>query len=202
MAQPPGFVDPRFPYHVCRLKKALYGLRQAPLAWFQRFSSYLTSLGFLQSHCGSSLFHFHRGTSIIYLLLYVDDIIVTGNDSSLLHNFISRTHREFAIKDLGRLNYFLGLEVSYTSDGLFVGQAKYARDILERAELLDSKPAPPRWQLENLLLVMVIPFVILRCTGLLLGLFSISPSLVMISRTPSVRLANFFNLRLMIIFWR
>lgn len=70
----------------------------------------------------------------------MDDIIVTGNDSSLLHNFISRTHQEFAIKDLGHLNYFLELEVSYTSDGLFVGQAKYAHDILERAKLLDSTP--------------------------------------------------------------
>ena len=69
----------------------------------------------------------------------MDDIIITGNDQSLLQRFISQTHKEFAIKDLGRLNYFLGLEVSYTHDGLFIGQAKYAHDILKRAELLDSK---------------------------------------------------------------
>lgn len=62
-----------------------------------------------------------------------------GSDTNLLKKFISRTHYEFAIKDLGHLNYFIGLEVSYTSDGLFVGQAKYAHDILECAELLDSK---------------------------------------------------------------
>lgn len=117
MALPPGFVDPRFPNHVCRLKKAFYGLCQAPLAWFQRFISYLLSLGFRQSRSDSSLFHFHRGTYIIYLLLYVDDIIVTWNDSTALQNFISCTHREFAFKDLGKLNYFLRLEVSYTLDG-------------------------------------------------------------------------------------
>lgn len=70
----------------------------------------------------------------------MDDIIITDNNPPLMNNFISRTHHEFAIKDLGRLNYFLGLEVSCTSYGLFVGQAKYAHDILERAELLDAKP--------------------------------------------------------------
>lgn len=124
MAQPPGFIDPRHLDHVCRLKKAMYGLLQAPLAWFQRFNSFLFSLGFVQSRVDSSPFHFHRGKSIIYLLLYVDDVIVTGNDFTALCHFISRTHQEFAIKDLVRLNYFLGLEVSYTTDGLFVGQAK------------------------------------------------------------------------------
>ncbi|XP_041995661.1 uncharacterized mitochondrial protein AtMg00810-like [Salvia splendens] len=139
ITQPPGFVDPRFPDHVRRLKKAIYGLRQAPLAWF-RFSIFLLSMGFSQSRADSSLFHFHRGPSTIFLLLYVDDIIVTGNDQSLLQRFISQIHKEFAIKDLGRLNYFLGLEVSYTHDGLFIGQAKYAHDIIKRVELLDSKP--------------------------------------------------------------
>lgn len=139
MVQPPGFVVPRFPDHVFRLKKALYGLKQAPPAWFQRFSTYLFSLGLGQSRSDSSLFYLIRGISIVYLLLYVDDIIVTGNDGDMLKTFIARTHKEFSIKDMGRLNYFLGLEVSYTSEGLFVGQAKYAYDILERANLLDVK---------------------------------------------------------------
>lgn len=80
MSQPPGFVDPRYPDHVCQLKKALYGLRQAPLAWFQRFNSYLLSLGFRQTQSDSSLFFLLKGASVIYLLLYVDDIIITGND--------------------------------------------------------------------------------------------------------------------------
>lgn len=139
MAQPPSFVDSRFLDHVCHLKKALYDLHQASLTWFQRFSTYLLGLGFCQSQSDSSLFHFHEGTTIIYLLLYVDDIIVTGNDPLVLQKFITRTYLEFAIKDLGRLNYLLGLEVSYTSNGLFVGQAKYAHDILKRIDLLESK---------------------------------------------------------------
>lgn len=80
MAQPPGFVDQRFPNHVCQLKKVLYGLRQAPLAWFHRFSSFLLTMGFKGSRADSSLFIYHKGSMILYLLLYVDDIIVTGNN--------------------------------------------------------------------------------------------------------------------------
>lgn len=140
MAQPQGFIDPQHPHHVCRLKKALYGLRQAPLAWFQRFSRFLVALGFQQSRCDTSLFFLHRGSSVIFLLLYVDDIVFTGNNKSLLQQFISRANREFALKDLGTLTYFLGLEITPQRNGVFIGQAKYAHDILSRAQLLDSKP--------------------------------------------------------------
>nr|GEU68497.1 putative zinc finger, CCHC-type [Tanacetum cinerariifolium] len=88
----------------------------------------------------TSLFIFKKDASIIYLLVYVDDIILTGNQPSLLRHFITRLHREFSITDLGKLNYFLGLEVSYHNSGIFVSQSKYARDILSRAHLLEAKP--------------------------------------------------------------
>ncbi|KAF5457496.1 hypothetical protein F2P56_021595, partial [Juglans regia] len=140
MEQPPGYVDSRFPNHVCKLKKSLYSLKQAPRAWFHRFSSFMLRLGFLCSRADTSLFVLIRSSSIIYLLLYVDDIVVTGNDDALLRDFIQRLHREFATKDLGPLSYFLGLEVSSSATGLFLSQAKYAHDILARAQLLDSKP--------------------------------------------------------------
>ena len=74
------------------------------------------------------------------MLLYVYDIIVTGNNSSLIDNFTHKLHSEFATKDWGSLSYFLGLEASPTPDGLFISQLKYVRDILTRAQLLDSKP--------------------------------------------------------------
>lgn len=77
---------------------------------------------------------------ILYLLIYVDDIILTGNNTEFISLFISRLHKQFAIKDLGKLNYFLGLEVSYITNGMFLTQAKYAHDILTRAGLLDVKP--------------------------------------------------------------
>ncbi|GKB85873.1 retrovirus-related pol polyprotein from transposon RE1 [Tanacetum coccineum] len=110
MEQPPGFVDSRYPNHVCSLNKALYGLKQAPRAWFQRLSDFLIHLGFTCSKADPSLFIFRRDSYMLYLLVYVDDIILTGNDHSMIRRFIARLNTEFAIKDLGRLGYFLGLE--------------------------------------------------------------------------------------------
>ncbi|XP_022871003.1 uncharacterized protein LOC111390228 [Olea europaea var. sylvestris] len=125
--------------HSSMLKKALYGLKQAPRAWFQRFGSFIIRLRFSCSRADTSLFVFHQKSDIIYLLLYVDDIIITGNNSSLLARFTRTLNSEFVTKDLGSLSYFLSLEATPTSDGLFISQLKYVRDILTRAQLLDSK---------------------------------------------------------------
>ena len=82
MQQPQGYVNPSKPHYVCRLLKSLYGLKQAPRAWFERFTSQLLHLGFMASLADSSLFVYHFGSTILYLLLYVDDIIITGNTSN------------------------------------------------------------------------------------------------------------------------
>ena len=79
MRQPVEFIDPQFPSHICSLQKSLYGLRQAPRAWFEKFSTHLLSLGFTASQSDSSLFIFRQGPTVLYLLLYVDDIILTGS---------------------------------------------------------------------------------------------------------------------------
>ncbi|KAK1425109.1 hypothetical protein QVD17_20454 [Tagetes erecta] len=142
MEQPPGFTNPKFPNHVCRLNKALYGLKQASRAWFHRLSTFLINNDFTCSRADTSLFVFKRDSCVMYLLVYVDDLILTGNDTHVLKAFITRLNREFAIKDLGKLNYFLGLEVTYTDNGLTLNQSKYAKDILERAQMLDAKPVP------------------------------------------------------------
>lgn len=99
MSQPPGFIDSRYPHHVYLLNKALFGLKQAPRAWFDRFSMHLLHLGFTCSKADPSLFtlHSHRGT--ILLLLYVDDIIVTGSDQSHVSEVVSQLGREFSMKD-------------------------------------------------------------------------------------------------------
>lgn len=115
MEQPPGYVDPKFPNHVCRLRKALYGLKKAPLAWYRRLHYFLINIGITNSRANTSLFVFRRGSLILYLLVNVDDIILTSNSQEIIQQFISRLHREFAIKDLGRLSNFLGLEVAYKS---------------------------------------------------------------------------------------
>ncbi|KAJ0912622.1 putative RNA-directed DNA polymerase [Helianthus annuus] len=140
MEQPSGFVNPKFPNHVCKLNRALYGLKQAPRAWFQRLSAFLLTLGFHCSRADPSLFIYKKNNTLIYLLVYVDDVILTGNDEKVLNDFTTRLHTEFKLKDLGSLSYFLGLEVTHTSSGLFLSQAKYAYDIRTRAGLLDSKP--------------------------------------------------------------
>ncbi|GJW82450.1 ribonuclease H-like domain-containing protein [Tanacetum coccineum] len=94
MHQPPGFVDPNKPNYVCHLQRSLYGLKQAPRAWFQRFASYATRVGFQHSKTDSSLFVFHRGSDIAYLLLYVDDIILTASSSAFLQRIITSLHKE------------------------------------------------------------------------------------------------------------
>ncbi|KAD2805166.1 hypothetical protein E3N88_38543 [Mikania micrantha] len=140
MEPPLGFSDPCFPNHVCKLNKALYGLKQAPRAWFQRLSEFLIRQGFTCSRADQTLFIFKQGTCLIYLLVYVDDLIITGSQEAFITSFIHTLHKEFVVKDRGELNYFLGLEVTYTHDGLFLNQSKYTREILERAKMLEAKP--------------------------------------------------------------
>jgi len=87
--QPSGFEDPAHPDFVCRLNKSLYGLKQAPRAWFSRFATYLLSLGFVEAKSDTSLFVFQRGSDTAYLLLYVDDIVLTASSPVLLRRIIS-----------------------------------------------------------------------------------------------------------------
>ncbi|GJW23775.1 ribonuclease H-like domain-containing protein [Tanacetum coccineum] len=140
MHQPPGFTDSAHSDYVCLLQKSLYGLKQAPRAWFQRFSSYAIRAGFYHSKTDSSLFIFHKGLDTAYLLLYVDDIILTASSTSLLQRIISLLHAEFAMTYLGPLNYFLGISVTRTTSGIFLSQTKYATEILERAQMLNCNP--------------------------------------------------------------
>jgi hypothetical protein len=87
--QPTGFTDPAHSNLVCRLHKSLYGLKQAPRAWYSRFATFLTTLGFLKAKSDTSLFIFHHSSNTVYLLLYVDDIILTASNMELLRHTIS-----------------------------------------------------------------------------------------------------------------
>ncbi|GJW12447.1 ribonuclease H-like domain-containing protein [Tanacetum coccineum] len=115
--QPPGFVDSRYPYHVCLLQRSLYGLKQAPRAWFERFAGYATRAGFYHNRCDSSLFIYRQGSQVAYLLIYVNDSILTASSPDLLQHIIASLHNEFDITDLGALNYFLGISIDRTSTG-------------------------------------------------------------------------------------
>ena len=112
-SQPAGFVDSSRPDMVCRLNKSLYGLKQAPRVWYSRFATFLLTLGFTESEAksDSSLFIYRRGDETVYLLLYVDDIVLTASSQQLLQRVISSSQQEFALKDLGQLHHFLGVTV-------------------------------------------------------------------------------------------
>ncbi|KAL3830766.1 hypothetical protein ACJIZ3_019568 [Penstemon smallii] len=140
MSQPPGFVHPDYPNYVCKLNRALYGLKQAPRAWYARLSSRLIELGFLSSKSDASLFIYRNGAVVIYLLVYVDDIVLTGSSSHAMEKLISLLCIDFPVKNLGGLNYFLGLECSRSPSGLLITQKKYILDLLRRTNMADCKP--------------------------------------------------------------
>ncbi|KAJ9555155.1 LOW QUALITY PROTEIN: hypothetical protein OSB04_009769 [Centaurea solstitialis] len=140
MRQPPGYVNNSFPDHVCRLRKALYGLKQAPRAWYHRFAVYVSSLGFLSSKTDTSLFTYHRDSDTIYLLLYVDDIILSASSPTLISMVISKLSSEFPMSDLGPLSFFLGIAASRSRSGLFLSQSAFAQEILARADMVSCNP--------------------------------------------------------------
>jgi hypothetical protein len=120
--QPPGFVNPAAPDHVCLLQMSLYGLNQAPWALYQRFATFLRQLGFVASTSDTSHFVYKEGVQIAYLLVYVDDIILTALSSTLLQHIMAKLNSEFAMTDLGELHHFLGITVTHSTDGLFLSQ--------------------------------------------------------------------------------
>ena len=120
MKQPPGFVNKTQPQHVCKLDKALYGLKQAPRAWYSRLSTKLQQLGFRPSKGDTSLFFFQKGKVIIYMLIYVDNIIVASSSQEATSALLNFLKNEFALKDLGELHYFLGIEVKKISNGILL----------------------------------------------------------------------------------
>lgn len=139
MKLPPGF-SASSPNKVCKLRKSLYGLRQAPRCWFAKLSSVLKDFGFKQNYSDYSLFTLKKGSSIVYVLVYVDDLIIGGNDSDLISKFKAYLNRTFHMKDLGILKYFLGIEVSRNKEGIYLSQQKYALDIIAECGLLGTKP--------------------------------------------------------------
>ncbi|CAH9096264.1 unnamed protein product, partial [Cuscuta epithymum] len=140
MTLPPGYSTSDSTL-VCRLKKSLYGLKQAPRCWFAKLVSALKGYGFTQSFADYSLFTRTCGAIQLNVLVYVDDLIISGNDSVTINSFKVYLNDCFHMKDLGRLKYFLGIEVARSPFGLFLTQRKYALDIITETGLLGAKPA-------------------------------------------------------------
>jgi histone deacetylase 1/2 len=140
MRQPPGYADKSHPNFVCKLDKALYGLKQAPHAWYARLCYKLEALGFIPSKADSSLFYYNRGRHVMFVLVYVDDIIAASSSQEATNAVLMDLEKEFALKDLDDLHYFLGIEVKKNSDGLVLSQGKYAEDVIKHAGMNHSKP--------------------------------------------------------------
>jgi histone deacetylase 1/2 len=116
--QPIGFIDSTCPEHVYRLNRSLYGLKQAPRAWYQRFATFITSIDFTCSRSDTSLFVLQCAEGTTFLLLYVDDIVLTASSIWLLDRITASLRSEFATTDMGSLHYFLGIAVTRDSSGM------------------------------------------------------------------------------------
>ncbi|KAJ0568794.1 putative RNA-directed DNA polymerase [Helianthus annuus] len=126
---------------VCRLRRSLYGLKQASRNWYQKFTTSLQQIGFEQSRADHSLLIFKSKESFVAALIYVDDVILTGNDVKKIEETKAFLDNKFSIKDLGPLKYFLGIEVTRTREGLILSQRKYILDILEDSGMMGCKPS-------------------------------------------------------------
>lgn len=142
MEQPPGFIAQGESGLVCKLQKSLYGLKQSPRAWFGRFSNVIQQFGLVRCEADHSVFfRCSSSKTFIYLVVYVDDIVITGDDQEGIQALKQHLFQHFQTKDLGSLHYFLGIEVAQSKSGIAICQRKYALDILEETGLLNCKPA-------------------------------------------------------------
>jgi hypothetical protein len=141
MGIPPGLSKHETVGKVCRLKKSLYGLKQSPRAWFDRFTHALCSMGFKQCNVDHIVFYRHSGRRITMLVVYVDDIIITGDDEQGMKYLKENLSKEFEVKDLAQLKYFLGIEVARSPQGIVLSQRKYILDLLNETGMIGCRPA-------------------------------------------------------------
>jgi hypothetical protein len=140
MWQPPGYEDQSRHGYVYKLDKALYGIKHAPRAWYSRLSTKLTHLGFVASKADTSLFIYNQHEIVMYLLVYMDDIIVTSSSATDITALLKDLVVDFALKDLGNLHYFLGIQVKKKGNGIVLSQEKYVTGLLEGVGMKNCKP--------------------------------------------------------------
>ncbi|GJT32949.1 putative ribonuclease H-like domain-containing protein [Tanacetum coccineum] len=150
--QPPGFEDPDFPDRVYKVEKALYGLHQAPRAWYETLSTYLLDNGFQRGKIDKTLFIRRDKGDILLVQVYVDDIIFGSTKKSLCTEFEKMMHKKFQMSSMGELTFFLGLQVKQKEDGIFISQDKYVTEILKKFGFTDVKTASTPMETQKLLL--------------------------------------------------
>jgi hypothetical protein len=137
--QPLGFEDEKKPNHVYKLKKALYGLKQAPRACYERLRDFLLSKGFKMGKVDTTLFTKKLGNDFFMLQIYVDNIIFGSTNQDFYEEFGNMMASEFEMSMIGKLSYFLGLQIKQMKNGTFVSQGKYIKDLLKKFGMDDAK---------------------------------------------------------------
>ena len=149
----PPELNKKFGSKICKLKKSLYGLKQSPRAWFERFTKFVKNQGYIQGHTDHTMFTKHStNEKIAILIVYVDDIILTGDDTAEMERLKRCLASEFEIKDLRSLRYFLGMEVARSKKGIAVSRRKYVIDLLKETGMsgcrLVETPIDPNQKLK------------------------------------------------------
>ena len=139
MEQTQGYMHQQYPKYVCKLKKALSHLKQAPRAWNHKLIEYLVKCDFIVSDSDSSLYIKHNRKHIVLLCIYVDDLILTGSCGKDIQHLKEKLKEEFKILDLGEVKYFLGIERIKTNEGIYLIQRKYILDLLKRYGMIGCK---------------------------------------------------------------
>ena len=139
--QPPGFVDPKFPDHVYKLDKALYGMKQAPGAWYETLSNFLLENHFTRGTIDKTLFYRKVKDDLLLVQIYVDDIIFGSTNENLCAKFSTLMQSRYEMSMMEELNFFLGLQVKQTEDGIFINQSKYVKDLLKKFDLQECTTA-------------------------------------------------------------
>jgi hypothetical protein len=138
--QPPGFEDPRFPNHMYKLHKALFGLKQAPRAWYECLKDFLLKNDFVMGKADSTLFTLKVDKDIFVCQIYVDDIIFGSTDKKFYEEFSRIMTKRFEMSKMGELKFFLRFQVKQMKEETFICQTKYVKDMLKKFDMVDAKP--------------------------------------------------------------
>nr|GEU37838.1 uncharacterized mitochondrial protein AtMg00810-like [Tanacetum cinerariifolium] len=152
VCQPPGFEDPDYPDKVNKVVKALYGLHQAPRAWYETLANYLLENGFQRGKIDQTLFIKRQKGDILLVQIYVDDIIFGSINKDLCKAFEKLMKDKFQMSSMGEFTFFLGLQVKQKKDGIFISQYEYVAKILRKFGLTDEKSASTHIDTEKPLL--------------------------------------------------
>ncbi|GJX71646.1 retrovirus-related pol polyprotein from transposon TNT 1-94 [Tanacetum coccineum] len=138
VSQPEGFVDQDNPSYVYKLKKALYGIKQAPRAWYDMLSSFLISQHFSKGAVDPTLFTQQAGNDLLLVQIYVDDIIFASTNTAMCNEFANQMTTKFKMPMMGQMSFFLGLQISQSLRGIFINQSKYDYEIVKKYGMLSS----------------------------------------------------------------